>query len=157
MTIVWNNRIRDYLVSKGIGIIEATNIQTYVNRLTTCFSTIEENAELIRMLEAIIRPISDIARATYGLGSDQFGILNWITKNRADIPLNLATLYSEVVAIDLNTNMVSVSSNLDTYMTMVVGTLENTTRYMCYFALMSSRTMFGLYAGYGIPALEAVL
>ena len=137
--ISWGNRIRDFLITKGVNSTQGTFIQTMVNRMTTQFADVTEDSGLILMLERVIRQIVDVARSTYGLSLNQANTLAWITANRPDYA-GVASLYSYVVATDLNTNLVPAVPTVDSippvevYAGMVAAALIGTTRLMRYFA-----------------------
>src|SRR4030043_170392 len=140
--ISWGNRIRDYLITKGIGSPEATNIQTMVNRMTTAFASVTEDSGLILMVQNNIRPIMDIARAVYGSGieTSQSSVATWIAANYPNIPGAIASFYSYIIATDLNTNLVGSAAMItagiptEVYIETVGQLLSQVTRFMRHFA-----------------------
>jgi hypothetical protein len=111
MAITWSNAFRDYI--NGLGLGNGTNIQTLVTRLTAASTATPggldgsvEDSTLVLMFGAIAKDVLDIARSTYGQGLSQANMLIWIKANRPNISDYLATLYSYIVATDLNTNLI---------------------------------------------------
>ena len=139
--ISWGNRIRDYLIQeKGVQSAIATNYQTMINRITTAYPLLTENAELIAVLENLTDIMFDIAKEVYPLGfaTSQADVLVWIQQTRPLLSPVAATLLSYVIATDLNTNIVPLASYpvKDDYLKAVWNAYAGIVRYMRHFATL---------------------
>jgi hypothetical protein len=92
-----SNEIRDYLIAKGIGSVEATAIQVFVIRMA---ATNPQDASLVKGIEGQIANIIAVVAGTYGLGLNAGAITAWILVNRPDLA-SAATLYGNVVYTDI--------------------------------------------------------
>ena len=138
MSISWGTRISDYLVSLGLNATFAANASTYVDRMTTQFADVTEDPILITMLAANIRPLAEIGEATYGKGLDQANTLAYILANFPQYT-SVATLYSNVIVTDINTNLVDTPaaegyySAANKYKLGIAAVLTAITKYMRHF------------------------
>ena len=138
MSVFATNAIRDFLKTKGVNATIATNLQTYILRVETAGLITATDKAMVTVLEKIIRPVIDIGVATYGLGYNAGQIATYIQANLPQYASS-KTLYSNIVATDINTNLVGAPaaegylSALQKYQTMAELVLTEAAKAVRHF------------------------
>ena len=102
--ISWSNTIRDYLatykgwLSGGL----ATYAQTFVNRMTTVFDTVAQDASLIQMMERMDRIILQAAKEAYDGGLVDDDLIDAALLIKHPEWAGLTAMLGDIIETDLN-------------------------------------------------------
>jgi len=138
MSVFANNAIRDFLKTKGVNAAIAANLQTYILEVETAGLITATDKAMVTVLEKIIRPLIDVAVATYGLS---YNAANTAIYIRTYMPqyAGSATLYGAIVANDINTNLVGAPvaegyySAVQKYQSQIAGVLTEAAKAVRHF------------------------
>jgi hypothetical protein len=160
-----------YLQTLGISAARALSIRVMVNRITTVYTNIATHLlsvgnidsyvkagnqgyvpdfTLVTAFGSLTRYIMDVCAGTWsdvgdGAQTASATVLTWIQTNRPDIPEYVAELLDDIVATDINTNLLpgditdpaddtnignDAGSNFNTYMRSVASLLKEISGYL---------------------------
>jgi hypothetical protein len=161
--ISWSTRISAYLITLGYPSAVALLMADIVNKLTTVYSSIEEDAGLIELLEKFDRTIQEVAVAYYDYNAGVIeltwtDIQTWMQTYRTDIDdAALVVALSHIIADDINVIILNVPSSgmmTDTqvYAELVDSLMGDLIRHMRYFATNAVHDDYNRLVTPGLPA-----